>query len=394
MRRTLSDVCARTFGGVNQLLRNRVFSALLLLSATVLIMSHFAMARNLLIVHFDGQVVMLETYETDVQTAFARSGIQISGLSPAHLPQTRFSGGVSSVTIDRSYTVTVKVGNNVATARANGETVGAVLTRLGIEYGIDDLVEPTSGVTTRPGMTISVVRVGTMTKEFSETLPFETRRVATNSLYRGRENVRQEGSEGEKRITYTVNLRDGIEISRERSGEEVVAEPQERIVEYGTRVPSLPAPSAAAQPFITVVSGGVVNTRQGWGPRFESRHRQGSGIICETGGTLVLSDGSVVEYVKAFDMMVTAYTSDGEPSNRVTAIGTQGRLGVAAVDRRVIPLRTNLLVIGANGRWSYGFARAENVGGAVRGYIIDVYFPTRAQVNAFGRRWATVYVLR
>jgi resuscitation-promoting factor RpfB len=57
---------------------------------------------------------------------------------------------------------------------------------------------------------------------------------------------------------------------------------------------------------------------------------------------------------------------------------------VVAVDPSVIPLGTRLHVPG------YGDAVAADTGGAVRGAMIDVWFPTVAQARAWGRRSVVV----
>jgi 3D (Asp-Asp-Asp) domain-containing protein len=169
------------------------------------------------------------------------------------------------------------------------------------------------------------------------------------------------------RHDYHVTLHNDAEIERKRSGTVEIEAPVERVVEYGTYI----APSAAPQ----------------------TRHRQGTGVTKSEGGTVTTRDGQELRYTKVYNMMATAYTSDGTPSNRRTAIGTYGRVGVIAVDPKVIPLRSRVYVVGANGLWYYGTAVAENTGGAVKGYIIDLFFNTRAEVRAFGRRSATVYIL-
>ena len=78
----------------------------------------------------------------------------------------------------------------------------------------------------------------------------------------------------------------------------------------------------------------------------------------------------------------TGYSMPG-----TTATGLRVGWGVAAVDPAVIPLGTHMLVPG------YGVAVAADTGGAVRGAQIDLWFPTVAQANAWGRRVVTV-VLR
>jgi 3D (Asp-Asp-Asp) domain-containing protein len=75
----------------------------------------------------------------------------------------------------------------------------------------------------------------------------------------------------------------------------------------------------------------------------------------------------------------TGYAIDG-----ATATGIPTGWGVAAVDPSVIPLGTRFTVPG------YGVAVAADVGGAVRGATVDLWFPTTAQALAWGRRTVTI----
>jgi 3D (Asp-Asp-Asp) domain-containing protein/peptidoglycan hydrolase CwlO-like protein len=67
-----------------------------------------------------------------------------------------------------------------------------------------------------------------------------------------------------------------------------------------------------------------------------------------------------------------------------TATGLATGWGVAAVDPSVIPLGTHMTVPG------YGEAVAADIGGSVVGATIDLWFPTVAQADAWGRRIVTV----
>jgi len=69
-----------------------------------------------------------------------------------------------------------------------------------------------------------------------------------------------------------------------------------------------------------------------------------------------------------------------------TASGLPVGVGVVAVDPAVIPLGTRLYVPG------YGPAVAADVGSAVRGYVIDLWMPSRAQARGWGRRTVTITV--
>lgn len=67
-----------------------------------------------------------------------------------------------------------------------------------------------------------------------------------------------------------------------------------------------------------------------------------------------------------------------------TATGIQTAPGVVAVDPSVIPLGTRMTIPG------YGVGIAADTGGAVRGNIIDLWFPTTAEALAWGRRTVTI----
>ena len=71
-----------------------------------------------------------------------------------------------------------------------------------------------------------------------------------------------------------------------------------------------------------------------------------------------------------------------------TRLGTPLRYGVVAVDPKVIPLGTKLYIEG------YGYAVAEDTGGAIKGNRIDLCFTSRAQADNFGRRNVKVYILK
>jgi peptidoglycan DL-endopeptidase CwlO len=67
-----------------------------------------------------------------------------------------------------------------------------------------------------------------------------------------------------------------------------------------------------------------------------------------------------------------------------TATGLETGWGVAAVDPSVIPLGSHMTVPG------YGEAVAADVGSGIVGARIDLWFPTVAQANAWGRRTVTI----
>ena len=71
-----------------------------------------------------------------------------------------------------------------------------------------------------------------------------------------------------------------------------------------------------------------------------------------------------------------------------TALGVPVRKGVVAVDPTLIPLGTKLHVPG------YGPGLAADVGYAVKGRVIDLWFPSTAKARSWGRRTVTITVYR
>lgn len=94
-------------------------------------------------------------------------------------------------------------------------------------------------------------------------------------------------------------------------------------------------------------------------------------------------DLSQYNIVKTFEVEATAYTYTGNP----TATGVWPREGLIAVDPRVIPLGTEVYVEG------YGYAIAADTGGAIKGNIIDVFFPSLQTCIQWGRRPVTIHIL-
>jgi 3D (Asp-Asp-Asp) domain-containing protein len=79
-------------------------------------------------------------------------------------------------------------------------------------------------------------------------------------------------------------------------------------------------------------------------------------------------------------------TATGYSMGGRTSAGLRAGWGVAAVDPSLIPLGSHLTVPG------YGEAVAADTGGSVAGATIDLWFPSAAQANAWGRRIVTVVV--
>jgi len=93
--------------------------------------------------------------------------------------------------------------------------------------------------------------------------------------------------------------------------------------------------------------------------------------------------------LSALLVLATEYTAHDPSENGlgITATGTKARVGECAVDPEYIPLGTVLWVPG------YGIARAEDTGGMIKGYHIDLFVPSKTQAMAWGKKLVTATIL-
>ena len=109
-----------------------------------------------------------------------------------------------------------------------------------------------------------------------------------------------------------------------------------------------------------------------------------------TGGTFVGEDGLTYSYSYYLDGNATAY--GGPDFSGLTATGVQVEIGMIAVDPNYIPLKDQVYVDCAYPGIS-GVYRTEDVGGAIKGHIIDIYMGLDFEpMYKFGRRNVRIYV--
>lgn len=100
---------------------------------------------------------------------------------------------------------------------------------------------------------------------------------------------------------------------------------------------------------------------------------------------LSVQRGTPSSYSRVIEMDASAYSS--YESGSYTARGHALRRGYVSVDPSVIPLGTEVYVEG------YGYAVADDTGGAIIGHKIDLAMDSYDEAIQFGRRNVKVYVL-
>ncbi len=104
-------------------------------------------------------------------------------------------------------------------------------------------------------------------------------------------------------------------------------------------------------------------------------------------GTALSHDGVPNKYSRVLTMQASAYSAQDPGNGNYTATGSRLKKGIVSVDPKLIPLGTKLYIEG------YGYAVADDVGGAIKGHRIDLAYDSRSEALQFGRQTVKVYVL-
>ena len=94
-------------------------------------------------------------------------------------------------------------------------------------------------------------------------------------------------------------------------------------------------------------------------------------------------DLSNLAIAKTYQVEATAYSYTGE----LTATGVKPRVGLIAVDPKVIPLGSRVYVEG------YGYAIAADTGGAIIGNRVDIFLNSERECVNWGRKPVKLYLL-
>lgn len=317
----------------------KIFVILIIL-ISALTMGFKQVVGNDVNLNINGNTTTVFTYEKTVGDFLEKQNIEVKNRD-AIRPSLD-----SEITQDMDIVITspksyqIKDGNRIVIAEASGYTVGEVLENLGIKLNKLDRIDVSLDQVAKEAMTIKIDRVEQENIEHAVEIPFESERKENPDMFEGETKVINAGQAGEKVESVLNTYVNGKIESSEVLKSEVTKEPVNEVVEVGTKkAPKTP-------------------------------------------------NGQSVK--KVITMQATAY----DPSaGSKTAMGTRARVGAVAVDPRVIPLGSKLYIESMDGFASYGYATAEDTGGAIKGNRIDLFYNSNAEALRFGRRNVKVYVL-
>jgi uncharacterized protein YabE (DUF348 family) len=289
--------------------------------------------------------------------------------------------------------VVVKVDGQPKPQRTLYHTVGAVLAADGVKLGPNDAVRPDLGTTVTRGMEIDVNRaVCVSVQADGRTMVVQTPKVPVRDVLQAAGIAL--GALDRVSLPLTDVVADGTVITVNRVAQQVVIEryqlpaPVERIndpqMEWGeSRLVRAGTPGEGERKVAVIIVDGRPTGRV-----LESDHvlcNPVSKLIAFGTVSVVSRGGNAISFRQAIDVMSTAYSLE---NGLYTCTGQRARFGLVAVDPRVIPLGTKLYIEG------YGYATAGDVGSAIKGDRVDVFFESERDCDRWGRRYTKVYVLQ
>lgn len=320
--------------------KNAKFILIVLALVSVLTMGFSTALGNDVELNINGKTRTVFTYEKTVGAFLEKEGIVLKNkdvVSPSVDQEIKKDMKVM-ITSPKSYHI--KDGNKTLIAEANGYTVADVLENLNIKLNKLDRVSLPLDEIAKEGMEIQIDRVVVENIENKIEIPFETENRENAEMIEGQKNVIVNGEVGQKVESLKNTYVNGVLETTEVLKSEITKNPVKEVVEVGTK-------KAVATP-----------------------------------------NGKNAKRVIV--MQATAYDPT---AGSKTAMGTRARVGAVAVDPRVIPLGSKLYIESMDGFASYGYATAEDTGGAIKGNRIDLFYNSNAEANRFGRRNVKVYVL-
>ena len=137
--------------------------------------------------------------------------------------------------IDRASMVNFVLYGKESVIRTHAKTVGELLKEKNISPKKDDALSVDRSAKIIPGMKIELWRNGKQTITAEEDVKFEVEKVQDANRDSGYREVKQVGENGKKNVTYEVEMKNGVEVSRKEIASVVTKEPRKQIEIVGTK---------------------------------------------------------------------------------------------------------------------------------------------------------------
>ena len=137
--------------------------------------------------------------------------------------------------VDRASMINFVLYGKESVIRTHAKTVGELLKEKNINPKKDDTLSVDRSAKIIPGMKIELWRNGKQTITAEEDVKFEVEKIQDANRDSGYREVKQVGENGKKNVTYEVEMKNGVEVSRKEIASVVTKEPKKQIEIVGTK---------------------------------------------------------------------------------------------------------------------------------------------------------------
>lgn len=327
-----------------------VFVVMLLFTCITVTIFNMKKAISVIV---DGKSIEVITLKSNVNQILKTNNIALGAKDQITVSLDSEVKDGDKIYIKKAVNVKIAVDGKELNIQTAEKTVGAMLKAEKIVLTDEDKVTPSKSDSLKSGLQVRITRVNSDTLQEIKTINYVTEVRNSNELDKGVKKVIQKGKIGQKVIISNVVYENGKEISRNLVSEKFKSQPVKEIIALGTV------------------------------------------------GVYSPSRGGDIRYTKKLNVLATAYDAGfnstgknpGDAGYSITSTGVRAErnpngYSTIAVDPRVIPLGTKLWIDG------YGLAIAEDIGGAIKGNHIDLFFTSSNEMWNWGSRNVSVYILK
>ena len=165
----------------------------------------------------------------------------------AHSGDLLVHGADTVFEIDRATPVSLTLYGKQTEVRTHVATVGELLKEKNITLGKDDTLSLPENTPITKGMQIELWRNGTQTVSIDEEIGFTTEKIQDANRDPSYHEVKERGENGKKTVTYEIEMRNGVEISRKEIASVTAKEPKKQVEVVGAKFTYTGGPLSEAQ---------------------------------------------------------------------------------------------------------------------------------------------------
>ncbi len=313
----------------------------------------------------------ITTHCTTAEEILQEAGFPLEAGDKAEL---NIESGKAVLTVERAFPVYITTGNDTVMLRMCEGTVAEALKKAEITLGKYDICNLNQDHVLTKESYIDIVAVEYVTVSYEETIPFTTKVTYSSSLAKGEQKV-SGGVNGVRAVTVKQRIENGVIVGSEVVSTEVTKEAVAKTTVIGTKKKATAVKKTSA-------------TSTG-----KNKPQKGTISALATPSSLKLDkNGIPTSYKKVMTFGATAYT---DSSGNKCASGVTPQAGYIAVNPNIIPYGTKMYIVSKDGKYVYGYAIAADTGGFAKKnpYQVDLFFNTKGECRAFGRRDVVIYFL-